>query len=140
MSASEEITQRYNKVERELDALGRTIGVKRLKPSQQIKLQGMTPDLDGESEQVDKASGKTIAVSNRAPAFIAASVVEIDGAPIPFPKTRAELDSMLDALDSEGLEAAATAMARLMGGEEQGGIDAAKNSRAIQTSGNDSGS
>lgn len=133
MSASEEIIQRYNKIERELDALGRTIGVRRLKPSQQMKLQGMTADLDGENVQTNPETGAEMRIPMRAPAFIAAAVAEIDGAPIPFPRNRAELDSMLDALDSEGLDAAATALARLTTGDVEQGMDAAKNSPSPTT-------
>ncbi|MCC3246675.1 hypothetical protein LG047_15345 [Methylocystis sp. WRRC1] len=140
MKASDEILSRYNRIERELDGLGRTIGVRRLKPSQQIKVQGLTPDLEGSGKQINPETGEEMLIPHRAPAILAASVVEIDGVPIPFPKTRGELDSVLDHLDSEGLTAAGAAMMRLMVGDEDGGIDAAKNSARTPTSDSASGS
>ncbi len=38
---------RYQTVEKEADGFGRLIGVRRLKPSEQTKLAGMTADLTG---------------------------------------------------------------------------------------------
>lgn len=142
MSAVAEFAARYSRIEREGDELGRIVGVKRLKPSQQVRIQGMTSDLDGDSVSVDAETGKEMRVPLRTPCIIAAAVVEIDGRAVTFPKNRAELDSILDALDSPGLEAAAKALARLSEGDQgsAAGIDAAKNSQASQVLDNSSGS
>ena len=117
MTKSEEILARkakYDRIEREADALGRVLGVKRLKPSEQARLQELT----------------TMRGDDLAPFAVAAAVREIDDVPVPFPKSRGELDAMLDSLDAEGLTAAITALNRLMTEEEpaEGVIEAAKNS------------
>jgi len=113
-----EIKARYATVEREMDGFGRSIGVKRPRPSQMLKI----------AELTDVKTNEDRAVFN-----IAAAVCEIDGKPIPFPKTRAELDSMVDLLDSEGMSAAATAMSRILGvTSEEDTIDQAKKSPQTQ--------
>lgn len=133
MTKSEEILARkarYDRVERVVDELGRTVGVKRLKPSQQVRIQELAPGLEGTTKVTDDASGKTFDVPRASPLIMAAAVVEIDGSPVPFPKTRAELDAVLDMLDQEGLQAIATALTTLgtpeAGTEGQEG-DLAKN-------------
>lgn len=136
MSASEEILDRQkrrNRIERASDAFGRVIGVARLKPSQQIKLQELAPGLDGSSEVVDPETGERSQVPRITTIYFAAAVREIDGNPIPFPKTRGELDAILDRLDQEGMEAAVTALGRLMReiteeSEGGAGVEGAKNS------------
>jgi hypothetical protein len=130
-TASEEILARraqYDRIEREADALGRIIGVKRLKPSQQIKVEEMAPGLSGTSDFKNEA-GEMVAVSRRAPLMLAASVREIDNVPVPFPRDRDALDAILDRLDTEGLEAAGTALSKLVepGTDGEGTVDAAKN-------------
>lgn len=117
---------RYRKVEREADEMGRIIGVRRLRPSEQGKLQGMTADLTGH-EIVKTDDGQQISVSHRTPYVCAAAVCEIDGLPVPFPKNRGELDAIYDRLDYEGVKAAATAMARLDPAAETKPLDEAKN-------------
>ena len=115
MSKSEEILARrarYDRVERHADAFGRVIGVKRLKPAQQIHIEEMAPGLTGDND-IQTTEGGTISIPRRAPLILAASAVEIDGSPLVFPKTRAELDARLDMLDAEGLEAIGTALGRL---------------------------
>lgn len=111
MLASEELTSRYSKIERAPDDLGRVIGVRRLKLSQQIKINEMTPALDGETELV--GDNGTTRVSRRSLPLIAASVCEIDDVPVPFPRNRGELDAIMDRLDEEGLLAAVRATAKL---------------------------
>lgn len=91
-----ELQARYTKVEREADAFGRIIGVHRLKLSQHVMLEEMAP-------------------SGKGSVTLAAMVCEIDQIPIPFPKTRGELNAILDRLDVEGLDAANTAWKRLAG-------------------------
>ena len=117
MTPSEEIVSRYAKIERQADSLGRVIGVRRLKPSQQTRIAELTPNLDGESEMkvLDEETGleKTIKVSRRFNITIASAVCEIDEVAIPFPKTRGELDSIYDRLDKEGIEAAMLAYGKL---------------------------
>lgn len=103
-TASEEIKARYSKIERESDALGRIIGVKKLRPAQQLRIAEM------------------IAVSDegcRATFMIAASVCELDNLPLLFPRNRGELDSVLDILDREGMDAASKATAKLHGFQEE---------------------
>jgi hypothetical protein len=53
MTPTEERLNRYRQIEREADALGRLIGVHRLKISQQLKIEEMTP-----------ASGRTMEMSH----------------------------------------------------------------------------
>jgi hypothetical protein len=45
MTPSEERLQRYSQIEREADALGRIIGVHRLKISQQLKISEFTASI-----------------------------------------------------------------------------------------------
>jgi len=116
---SEVRLQRYRQVEREADAMGRLIGVRRLKPSEQGRLQGMTSDLGGQEEVENSETGEIMKVSHKAPYFIAAAVCEIDGVHITFPRHRGELDAIYDRLDIEGISAAATALARLNPRQEQ---------------------
>jgi hypothetical protein len=103
---------RYSTVEKEADDFGRVIGVRRLKPSEQTKLAGMTADLSG-SDEAEQPDGTKVQVSHRLPLMIAASVCKIDEIHIPFPRNRGELDSMYDRLDAEGIAAASRAMVRL---------------------------
>ncbi len=100
LTPAEEYTLRYTRTERESDALGRVIVVRRLKPSQEVHLRALAGTDDEAIFQ---------------PLFVAASVVSLDGAPMTFPKSRAELDAVLDALDKEGLNAGIVALMRLRG-------------------------
>jgi hypothetical protein len=116
MSTESEIKlQRYSQVEKEADDMGRVIGVRRLKPSEENKLNGMTADLVGYQEADIEIDGVITrkSMSHRVPLFLAASVCMIDDVRIMFPKTRGELDAMSDRLDKEGIVAAAKAIARL---------------------------
>lgn len=129
-TASEEILARrakYQRVEREVDAVGRTIGVRPLRPSQQIRVQELAPGLDGTTTVLDE-NGAEIRVPRIAPLVMAASVVEIDGVPTPW-KTRADLDATLDILDEEGMTAVMTALAKFSPQPDEAGTgtDAAKN-------------
>ena len=113
---SEEIAAkaaRYNKVERIQDAYGRMIGVRRLKPSEQLRLQEMAPNLEGSTKHVAE-DGTVLEIPKLAPLFTAATVCEVDGAPFTFPKSRPELDAVLDRLDQEGLIAAMEAYSKLV--------------------------
>ncbi len=114
-TASEEILARYNRVEREVDAFGRTIGVRKLRGSQEIRVLGMTADVQAATVRAldPQSPGETMEVSLQNLLVIAASVVEIDGIPVPFARNRAELDAIYDQLDREGVAAAALAMVKL---------------------------
>ena len=108
---------RYNTVEKEADKFGRLIGVRRLKPSEQTKLSGMTADLTGYDEVMNN-SGEMVRIPHSMPLRIAAAVCLIVGqdgieARIPFPRNRAELDAIYDRLDAEGMAAAGAALVKL---------------------------
>lgn len=120
-TASEEITARYTTVEKEGDAFGRLICVKRIKGSQRLRVLGMTSDLaeatqpmpNQEWKEGDPQDKQLVHVPIQSLMVIAASVCEIDGVPIPPAKNRPELDAIYDRLDDEGLAAAAVALHRL---------------------------
>ena len=100
MTKSQEIEARaakYARVEKVADALGRIIGVRRLKPSQLVRVQEFGRGPDG------MTSGALM---------VAAAVCSIDEAVILFPKSREELDGTLDSLDEEGMKAALDALGR----------------------------
>jgi hypothetical protein len=114
---------KYRAVEREAADDGRIIGVRRLRPSEKLRISGLTQDLNGADEvdeQVDGPdgqkikTGKTFAVPHRLPLIIVASVCEIGEAKVGFPKDRRELDARYDMLDDVGVAAASRAWARLM--------------------------
>ena len=113
MTPSEEFTERYKTIKSKADEFGRVIGVRRLKPSQQVKISEMTPALEGDTEMTGQ-DGRTIRIPRRSLPMVAAAVCQIDGAMIPFPKTRGELDAILDRLDAEGLLAAVQAYGELV--------------------------
>lgn len=128
MTPSQEYVKRYTLIEREVDARGRQIGVGRLKVSQQMKIAEMTPGLEGAAE-IEDDQGRAHSIPRRSIPLLAASVREIDGSPYPFPKTRGELDALMDMLDDEGLVAVSRALARLAPSDAVAGeteIDAAK--------------
>ena len=120
MTPSEEKIARYTKVERAPDDLGRVIGVRNLRLSQVLKVEEMTPNLEGTAESGPK----------RAVPFLAAMVCEIDGVSIPFPRSRGELDAIIDRLDTEGIAAANAAFTKLnAGSEEEGGKSAVEEAK-----------
>jgi|ERR1700733_61552 len=118
MTPSDEIVNRYSKVERVADALGRIVGVRRLRPSQQTKINEMTPGLAGDDETIvlDEKTGAEMVmkIPRRMQMNVAAAVCEIDSVPIPFARNRGELDSIYDRLDREGMDAAMQAFFRLI--------------------------
>lgn len=125
---SEIILARYKAVEKQADSLGRIIGVRRLKPSEQTKVAGFCADLPGYDE-VTAPDGTMMRVPHRMPLLIAAAVCLINDSPIPFPRNRAELDSIYDRLDAEGLAAAGAGVAKLAEQEStvEQPLDEAKN-------------
>lgn len=128
---SEVILARYKSIEKEADSLGRIIGVRRLKPSEQTKVSGMCADLTGSDEVINEETGEKILIPHRMPLLVAASVCLIsDGSgetPIPFPRNRSELDAIYDRLDVEGLAAASAAIGRLNQKTSVATVDDAKN-------------
>jgi hypothetical protein len=118
MTPAQEYTSRFKEIEREADSLGRIIGVGRLRISQQVKVAEMTPGLDGDSEMTGP-NGATFSISRRSIPVIAASVREVDGNPVSFPKTRQDLDGRMDLLGEPGIQAAVVALARLGGAQKE---------------------
>lgn len=113
MSTESEIRlARYKQVEKEADAFGRVIGVRRLKPSEQARLQGMVADVVGE-DLAELPDGTRIPIPHKVPIMLSAAVCMIDDVHISFPKNRAELDAIFDRLDREGIEAAGKGIMRL---------------------------
>ena len=124
---SEAKLARYSTIEKEADAFGRVIGVRRLKPSEQTKVAGMCSDLIG-ADEILNADGEKTLIPHRMPLLIVSAVCLIDDARIPFPRSRGELDAIYDRLDVEGLTAAGKAMVRLNEAESANNpIDEAKN-------------
>jgi hypothetical protein len=111
-TATEARLARYKQVEREADEWGRIIGVRRLKPSEMGKLTSMIADISGFDEHT-REDGTVVKVDRRTPYLVIGMICEIDSAHIPFAKNRAELDSMYDVMDQEGLVAASKAVGRL---------------------------
>src|ERR1700730_10186441 len=98
---SEAKLARYKAVEKEADAFGRVIGMRRLKPSEQTKVAGYCADLTG-SDEMTGPQGETVQIPHRLPLLIAAAVCMIDEIHIPFPRHRGELGAIYERLDVEG--------------------------------------
>jgi len=124
---------RYQQKEKVSDKWGRIISVQRLKQSQMERIQGFTSDLQGVTkveapgtiidpetgqEVTNPDAGKESSIPRNWRLILAAHVREINDNPIPFPKNREELDAILDRLDDEGIEAAATGFSKLMTHDE----------------------
>ena len=110
----EDFKDRYRQTEKAADASGLVITVGRLKVSQKQRIYGMTIDWEG-SYEVKEPDGTIVEIPRRAQPMLAAMVREIDGHPHPFPRNRAELDSLMDNLDDEGFTAIMEANSRLNG-------------------------
>jgi hypothetical protein len=82
------------------------IEVRQLEPSEIDRIHMMTAGLSGDVK-VTSADGEEVHLPYRLPFIIAASVGMIDGEPMPFPRSRRELDAIYDLLDIDGLAAAA---------------------------------
>ncbi len=137
MTPSEEIIQRYARIERAVDSFGRKIGVRKLKLSQQTRVAEWTPGLDGSQDitippdPVTGTPAREVSIARRAQMLVIASVCEINDVMRVFPRNRGELDSLADYLDEEGLIAAMTAYARFApkpteGEEGESAMDQAK--------------
>jgi hypothetical protein len=107
---------RYSETVKEVDELGRLIGVRRLKPSEQTKVAGFTAELFGYDEMMNE-KGVKVQIPHRMPLILAASVCYISDdrgeVHVPFPRNRGELDAIYDRLDTEGLVAAGRAWNKL---------------------------
>lgn len=113
MSTESEVKlARYSEIAKVPDELGRVIGVRRLKPSEQTKVAGYSGELTGYDELTNTAGNK-VQIPHRMPLLLAAAVCMIDDAHIPFPRNRGELDAIYDRLDKEGIRAAGEAMIKL---------------------------
>lgn len=119
MNTADDFTERYKQTERVADARGRLITVGRLKVSQKLRITGMTTDLDG-SYEVKTPDGTVVEIPRRAQPMLAAMVREIDGSHYPFPKSRAELDLLMDHLDDEGFAAILQANSKLNAKPDEG--------------------
>lgn len=122
---------RYSQIEYEMDNIGRRIGVRRIKLSEQTRLTAMTPDLGGMDEVQNPETGNTMLIPQRAQYFIVAMVCAINDSHIPFARNRGELDAVMDRLDKEGMDAAGRAVSRLIAADQEEGedpLDKAKNS------------
>ena len=78
------------------DALGRTLKIRRLKPSERSRL----------SLALGAAAVDQVFFGN---AFLSAAVTEIDGERIIRPSSKLEAEALMDRLDDEGLEAVGSA-------------------------------
>ena len=98
------------------DSLGRKIKIRKLKPSDRMKL----------SLALGDAAKNEMFLGH---AFLAATVTEIDGEKVFAPSNRMEAEILCDRLDDEGLEAVGLAYAELFGDKPMGDaeIEAAKN-------------
>lgn len=128
---SETIQARYSATEQETDAFGRVVKVSRLRPWDMSVVRRLA---DSERSNV---------VSNIMVAACVRSITGEDGKERLFapPKSEADVAVVLNALDSEGMDAAVLAWMRLMGvelakpgegegegeGRAAGGTDTAKN-------------
>jgi hypothetical protein len=77
-----------------VDSRGRTIKVKKLSALDRVKLFRALGATDSENRMLGSY------------ASTAASVVELEGVPVPFPSTSLQLDALIGRLDEHGLEAA----------------------------------
>lgn len=98
-SLSEQIKADASRIEYEIDAIGRRIGVRKLNFKDHYRL----------AKLLGQESGNPAAMTD---AMMASSVVEIDGDPVPKPGTELQLEALMQRLDFHGVAAAATAMSR----------------------------
>jgi hypothetical protein len=84
-----------------VDARGRSIKVKKLSALDRVRLFRDLGATDSENRMLGSY------------ASTAASVVELEGAPVPFPSTSLQLDAIIGRLDEDGLEAVILALLAL---------------------------
>ena len=90
-----------------VDSKGRTIKVRKLSALDRVKLFRALGATDSENRMLGSY------------AATAAAVVELEGAPVPFPLTSLQLDALIGRLDEHGLEAAVLAMIALSPASEE---------------------
>lgn len=114
MSTESEVKlARYRSTEKEADAFGRIITVRRLRPSERLKVAGMASGFQG-GESIPGKDGEKVEIPHTIVLSLVASVSFIDDVPIAFSKNIGELLALYDRLDQEGMEAALKAMTRLV--------------------------
>ena len=86
-----------------VDALGRSITVRKLPPHLKMKF----------AEVIGPSASKNEAHVNTA--VLAVCVTAIDGEQIPFPTSKMQVEALIARLDDEGVEAVNTASIELMG-------------------------
>ena len=96
---AEQIKADATRIEYEVDAIGRRIGVKKLNFLDHYRL----------SKLLGQDSGNPAMMTD---AMMATSVVEIDGVPVVKPGTQLQLEAIMQRLDFHGIAAASTAMGR----------------------------
>ena len=97
-----------------VDSKGRMIKVKKLSALDRVKLFRALGATDSENRMLGSYANT------------AASVVELEGAPVPFPSTSLQLDALIGRLDEHGLEAAIRGLIAVSVDQDVG--QAAKNS------------
>jgi hypothetical protein len=102
IGTKQEILDRYAKVEKAADKFGRIITIGKLKPSQGLAVIRLADTKDDYVQFVSR---------------VAASVRMIDEAIYAFPRDAAELNSIIDVLDKEGMDAAGEAFLKLHSAE-----------------------
>jgi hypothetical protein len=110
-TASARILADANHIEYELDKRGRRVGVKKLTFHDHYKM----------SKLLGQFSANGTAMND---ALMAASVVEIDGEPIPRAGTELQLEAIMIRLDWDGVAAATAALMRLAPPDSEADQDA----------------
>lgn len=99
---SAEIVNAANKTFTKVSEAGSVIVVRKLGPLQRMRL----------AEIIGAAAAQNPMYLGTATS--AASVVSIDGDPVPFPASKRELEATVQRLDDDGIEAASAALAKLL--------------------------
>lgn len=114
LSLAEQIKADAARVEYEIDAAGRRIGVKKLNFRDHYKL----------AKLLGQDSNNPAVMTD---AMMTASVVEIDGDSIPTPGTELQLEALMQRLDFHGIAAASKAMGRFVSIAGENTEDSIKN-------------
>lgn len=114
-SPAESIIKSAKKTAEVIDARERVITVKRLSALERMRLFASAgPELSQNQQWIGLAA-------------LAASVVSIDGDPVPKPGTRREIEFLVERLDDDGLEAVAQCYVESFGVQADELSDVAKN-------------
>ena len=113
---SEQIVKAANFTDTITDPVGRALAVRRLNALDKLRM----------LEVVGPENSRNEAFLGIA--TVACHVTAIDGDPVAFPRTRGQLDALVQRLDDHGIAAVASALAERFGiTESQDGTQAAKN-------------